>query len=122
MLIEIIVYIALFATLFSGAFSAAFQTVDAVQYLQVQKNAIDNLYFFRAELNQLVRSRPDWGNISQDTVTQLISATSSSSSPALLIDSFSSEILETATSSSRVLILTIGINKKSYTFSYVQEK
>lgn len=124
MLIEIIIYITLFTALFSGAFSAAFQTVDTVKYLQIQKNMFDELYFFRAKLDRLVKACPDWENISQDMVTQLISATSSSSnaSSTLLVDSFSSETLETATSSSRVLILTIGINKKTYTFSYVKEK
>lgn len=116
MLTEIIIYIALFATLFSGAFVAAFQTVDTVGYLQVQKQEIDSLYFLQANLDNLVRSNPDWETLSESMVIKALS------SESLPIESFSSQILETATSTSRVLLLELGINNKMYTFSYVQEK
>jgi predicted PurR-regulated permease PerM len=116
MLTEIIVYIALFAVLFSSAFGATFQIIEGIKYLQVQKETVDNLYFFQSRLNSFVQSSSDWENVSQNTVEQLIS------NSGLSIESFSSQIIETATSSSRVLLLTLGINKKTYTFSYVQEK
>ena len=116
MLAEILIYIALFAALFSGAFAAAFQTIDAVEYLQVQKNTIDDLYFLQSRLDSLVQSTADWGTLSEKKVVQSIS------SPDLAVESFSSQIFDTATSSERVLFLTLGINKKTYTFSYVQEK
>lgn len=116
MLIEILIYIALFATLFGGAFATAFQTVDAVRYLQNQKNSLDELYFFSARLDTLVQSHPDWQNISLNTIIEVIPDS------GLLIQSFSSQVSETAESSSRVLLLTFGINQKTYTFSYVQEK
>jgi hypothetical protein len=118
MLTEIIIYIALFAILFSSVFVAAFQIIDAVEYLQVQKNTVDNLYFLRFQLDSLVQSNPNWDILSDDLIKQSIS----SSSPGLSIESVSSKIFETATSPSRVLFLTLGINKKSYVFSYVQEK
>jgi type II secretory pathway pseudopilin PulG len=118
MLTEIIIYIALFAVLFSGAFSAVFQTIDEVKYLQVQKETVGDLYFLQSRLDLLVGSNPDWGVLSEDFVEQTISDFDLD----LPIESFSSQIFETATSSSRVLVLTFGINKKVYTFSYVQEK
>jgi hypothetical protein len=117
MLTEILIYIALFATLFSGAFAAAFQTVDAVRYLQVQKDTIDGLYFLQSKLDSLVESSSNWGTLSLDDINQLIPPDGE-----LSIESFSSEIFDTATSSGRVLCLTLGINKKIYTFYYVQEK
>lgn len=116
MLIEIIIYIALFATLFSGAFATVFQTIDEARYLQVQKNTVDDLYFFSSRLDSLVMSNSNWENITLATINQSIPDS------GLSIDSFSSQILEVATSSSKVLLLTFGINKKIYTFSYVQEK
>lgn len=116
MFAEIIIYIALFTALFSSAFMAAFQTIDAVQYLQVQKNMVDDLYFLQSRLDSLVKVTPDWETLSGGVVVPLIS------NPRLLIGSLSSKIFETATSSSRVLFLTLSINKKIYTFSYVQEK
>jgi hypothetical protein len=116
MLTEIIIYIALFAILFSGAFSTAFQIVDVMRDLQVQKKMVDNLYFFSARLDRLVKFSSNWETISLDTITQSIPDS------GLSIESFSSQIFETTTSSSRVLVLTLGINKKNYKFSYVQEK
>lgn len=116
MLAEILIYTALFAALFSGAFTAAFQTIDAVGYLQVQKNTIDGLYFLQSRLDTLVRTTADWGALSEDGVIQAVSGLE------VFIESFSSQIFDTATSSDRVLLLTLGINKKKYTFSYVQEK
>lgn len=116
MLVEIIIYITLFAALFSGAFTATFQTVDSLRYLQVQKNKIDDLYLLQSKLNSLVQSSSDWRIISESSVRQLVLGSD------LSIESFSLQILETVTSSSRVLFLTIGFNKKIYTFSYVQEK
>jgi hypothetical protein len=116
MLTEIIIYIALFAALFSGSFTAAFQSVEAMRYLQVQKNTVDDLYFLQSRLDSLIQSNPDWQTLSKNFVTQSVSG------PELSIESFSSQIFETATSSNRVLFLTLGINKKIYTFSYVQEK
>lgn len=116
MLTEIIVYMGLFAVLFGGAFTATFQTIETIQHLQVQKDAVDDMYFLQARLDAFVKSSADWGNLSQDVFEKTIS------SPTLSIESFSSQVFETATSSSRVLFLTIGVNRKSYTFSYVQEK
>jgi hypothetical protein len=116
MLTEIIIYIALFALLFSSVFVTAFQTVDIVRDLQIKKNAIDNLYFFSARLDSLVQSSSDWDNLSLDAIVQSIP------NSGLSIESFSSQIFETATSSGRVLRLTLGINKKVYTFFYVREK
>ena len=98
MLTEIIIYIALFASLFSGAFVAAFQTVDAVQYLETQKKNIEAEYYTSARLDSLVRQSADWSSLPR------------------------AQIIETATSSSRVLILTSEINQKNYDFYYVQEK
>lgn len=116
MFAEIIIYIALFAALFGGAFTAAFQTVDAVRYLQVQKDAADDLYFLQAELDYLVRSTSDWKILSEEKVIQAASGS------GLSIEAFSSQVFETATSPAKVLFLTLDINKKTYTFSYVQEK
>jgi hypothetical protein len=116
MLTEIIIYITLFSLLFSSAFVAVFQMIDATQYLQVKRNVVDDLYFFSARLNSFVQFNPDWGNLSLDSIVQSIPDS------GLSIESSSSQIFETATSSSRVLYLTLGINKKTYTFSYVQEK
>lgn len=116
MLTEIIIYIALFAALFSGAFTAAFQAVDTVRYLQVQKDMVDDVYFLQSRLDSFIQSNQDWADLSENVLV------SSISTPSLPIESYSSQILETATSSSRVLLLTLGINKKVHTFSYVQKK
>jgi predicted PurR-regulated permease PerM len=116
MLTEVIVYIALFAILFSSVFVATIQTIDSIDYLQTKKNTVDNLYFFSSRLDSLVMSTPDWKTISLDTILQSIPDS------GLSVDSFSSQISETATSSSRVLLLGFSINKNTYTFSYVQEK
>ena len=116
MFTEILVYIALFAALFGSAFTATFQTIDTVRYLQTKKATVDNLYFFQARLDSLVQSSPDWKSISLNTIVQAVP----DSGPS--IESFSSQIFDTATSSSKVLLLTFGINKRIYTFLYVQEK
>jgi len=116
MLIEIIIYITLFSALFSGAFVSAFQIVDATRYLQVQEDSISDLYFFSARLDAFVQSDIDWNTLCLDKIVQSIPDL------GLSIESFSSQILETATSSSQVLLLTLGINQKTYTFSYVKEK
>lgn len=116
MLAEIIIYIALFVALFSGAFSVAFQTVDTMKYIQSQKNEIDELHFLSAKLDAFIRSNPDWNNLSEREVMLSISGGSS------FVEFVSSQILDTATSSSRVLLLTLKINEQSYVYSYVQNK
>ena len=116
MLTEILIYIVLFATLFSSAFMSAFQTVDAVRYLQEKKSEVDSLYFLQSRLDSLVASTSNWNNLSGNIITQSVSG------GELRVDFLSSQIIETATSSSRVLLLKLDINNEPYTFSYVQEK
>ena len=114
MLTEIIVYIALFSALFSGAFATAFQTVDAIRYLQDQKNAIDGLYFLQSRLDTFIQLNSNWQNITEEAVDATVSGSE------LAIKFISSQIIETATSSSKVLLITLEVDKKTYTFSYVQ--
>ncbi len=120
MLTEVLIYIALFAALFSGAFMSVFQTLDATKYLQDQKNSIDNLYYLQAKLDLWAKSDTDWNVLSSASIENEVSRLVSSSN--LLLDSLNSQIIETGTSTNRVMLLTLGINKKIYTFSYVQEK
>ena len=116
MLIEIIIYMALFATIFSGAFSATFQAVDSARYLQMQKNNLDNLYFISSKLDYYLKSKIDWSNVTEINVLESVLGTEAS------VYYISSQIIETATSTSRVLILNLEINSKPYIFSYEQAK
>ena len=117
MLIEIIIYIGLFSALFSGAFVSAFQTIDAVRYLQTKKETLDDMYFLNRRLDDFVKNTSDWSGITADSFAGFLAASNN-----LQTSFVSAQILETATSTSRVLSLVLEINKKDYTFSYVQEK
>ena len=117
MLTEILIYIALFAFLFSGAFTCAFQATDAISYLRIQQENFDYLRTFSMELDNLVAVTSDWGVLSKNTIENLIPIGSD-----MKIDSFFSEILDTSTSSSKVLLLTVGVTTKTSTFYYAKEK
>lgn len=119
MLIEIIIYIGLFSMLFSGAFVSAFQTIDAVRYLQNKEERVDSMYFLSRKLDDFIRGTNDWSSLRPDDITHLISTFSGDSLQTIFT---SSQIFDTPTSTSRVLLLTIEMNKKEYIFSYVQEK
>ncbi|HAO64533.1 TPA: hypothetical protein DCQ44_00960 [Candidatus Taylorbacteria bacterium] len=116
MLAEIIIYIGLFSVLFSSAFSAAFQTVDALRYLQNGKNTVDELYFMSSRLDGYIQAEADWSKISEEGITDIIS------DEGLQIKFISFQLLETPTSTDRVLLLSLEVNKKVYEFSYVQNK
>jgi hypothetical protein len=116
MLIEIVIYITLFATLFSSAFTSAFQSIDIIHKLENQKNAIESMYYFGAQLDNLVNETSDWDMLSENEIIRLANGS------ILTITNFSKEIKDTATSSERVLLLSIDINSKKYIFSYVQNK
>ena len=117
MLIEIIIYIGLFSALFSGAFISAFQTIDAVRYLQVQKERVDSTYFLNRQLSNFVKNTSDWSDITETSVNGFLAVFNN-----LQVSFVSAQISDTATSTSRILLLVLEINKKNYTFSYVQEK
>ena len=105
MLVEIIIYITLFAVLFSGAFAATFQGVDAIQHLNQNKEIIDAQSFIAGQLDTLINKNSDWRS-------------------ELLAESytFSEQVTDTPTSTSKVLYITLNLNDTDYVFTYVQEK
>ena len=116
MLAEIIIYITLFAALFTGAFNAAFQSMDAVRDLESKKEMLVEQYYLTLRLDAFVRSVLDWTKLSESSVLGAVSGGN------LSVKFVSMQTIETATSSNRVMLLTLKINDLPKTFAYVQDK
>ena len=148
MLAEMILYLALFAALFSGAFSALFQSIDALNYLEQRKEVIDGQYFLMARLDAWLQTSDNWVilpdqklqfNKRSESVSNsyVLSAESgvliltcldcpksfkqSLSGFNLKIENFLPQITTSATSSARLLNISLEVNKTTYLFSYYAE-
>ena len=149
MFIEIIIYIALFAALFSGAFAATFQSIDALHYLESKKDDLNARFFVLSRFDSWLEGSHDWQVVSGDKLNfsknidsqdhnyvlylaggkMVVQCSDCSSDFSQLlsgehpeIKNFVPQIVDTSTSSVRILNLKLYSDDIVYTFPYYEQK
>ena len=152
MLFEIIIYMTLFSAVFSGLFSATFQGMEAISHLEQRKDILDSQDFLQTKLSVWLGNSTDWQilpynilqfkryyadeslvshvyNLSLENNQLIIKCLDCSvlfseqiSGNTSAIESFFTEIISNASSSTEVLKISFKINGKDQVYNYYNEK